>query len=34
MRDYILEMATHYDSKHLLLMVGSGLNFEKAELYL
>ncbi|TNV84658.1 hypothetical protein FGO68_gene4646 [Halteria grandinella] len=33
-RDYVLEMRTHYDSNHLLMMVGSGLNFEKVELYL
>jgi len=32
--DYIQEMSKHYDSKHLLMMVGSGLNFERAELYL
>ena len=34
LHDYIAEMSTHYDSKHLLMMVGNGLNFEKAELYL
>ena len=33
-RDYVVEMSHHYDSNHLLMMVGSGLNFEKAELYL
>jgi hypothetical protein len=33
-RDYVLEMSKHYDSNHLLMMVGNGLNFEKAELYL
>jgi hypothetical protein len=27
-------MSAHYNSKQLLMMVGSGLNFEKAELYL
>jgi hypothetical protein len=32
--DYVKEMSKHYDSKHLLMMVGSGLNFERAELYL
>jgi hypothetical protein len=29
-----MEMSKHYDSKHLLMMVGSGQNFEKAEFYL
>jgi hypothetical protein len=27
-------MSTSYKTKHLLMLVGSGLNFEKAELYL
>lgn len=31
--DYITDMSLTYDSQHLLLMVGAGLNFEKAELY-
>ena len=34
LREYLLEMAGHYNTSHLLLMVGAGLNFEKAELYL
>jgi len=33
LHDYVLEMRKHYDSEHLLMMVGSGLNFEKAEFY-
>lgn len=33
-REYVMEMSQHYDSTHLLMMVGNGLNFEKAELYL
>lgn len=33
-REYVKEMSSHYNSTHLLMMVGSGLNFEKAELYL
>jgi hypothetical protein len=33
-KDYIIQMSKAYKSKHLLIMVGSGLNFEKAELYL
>lgn len=33
-RDFIIEMSISYKTKHLLLLVGSGLNFEKAELYL
>lgn len=34
LHSYLQEMSKHYDSKHLLMMVGSGLNFEKAEFYL
>ncbi len=33
-RDFIIGMSTSYKTKHLLMLVGSGLNFEKAELYL
>ena len=33
-KDYVEKMSDYYDSKHLLMTVGSGLNFEKAELYL
>ncbi len=33
-KDYIIQMSKAYKSRHLLMMVGSGLNFEKAELYL
>ena len=33
-KDYVKNMSAHYNSKQLLMMVGSGLNFEKAELYL
>ena len=32
-KDYVRNMSAHYNSNQLLIMVGSGLNFEKAELY-
>jgi hypothetical protein len=33
-RDYVTEMSKHYNTKNLLLMIGSGLNFEKAEFFM
>lgn len=33
MRDYLLEMSTYYKTPHLLMMIGTDANFEKAEYY-
>jgi Glycosyl hydrolases family 38 N-terminal domain len=33
LRNYLLEMSQYYKTKHLLMMVGSNENFEKAEYY-
>ena len=32
-KDYVMEMSRAYKSKHLLMLVGANINFEKAELY-
>lgn len=33
LRDYLLEMSQYYSTPHLLIMVGSNMNFEKSEYY-
>jgi len=33
MREYFLQMSEYYRTPHLLIVVGSDMNFEKAEYY-
>jgi hypothetical protein len=33
LRGYLLEMSQYFKTKHLLMMVGADVNFEKAEYY-